>query len=303
MNGIDEKWMNRGRISEIKWNEWFEGFDLEPLQSDLSELCGNLPMSWEWVSLWKWLEMSDLIKPYQNEWNRWEMNELRWIEWNEWIEGFDFVNPMARSLWSEQGVPMEVTWDEWFDQTLSKWMESMRNEWIEVNRVKWVNWRIWLCEPYGKIPMVRTRCPYESDLRWVIWSNPIKMIRFNEKWMKWSEMSEMKWNEWFDGNDLEQPYGNGPMSRLRVSLWKWLDVSDLIKPFQNDQNRWEMNELKWIEWIEWNEWFDGFDFVNPMGKSLWVENECPYESDLRWVIWSNPIKMIRIDEKWMKWSE
>ena len=175
----------------MKWNEWFEGFDLEPLQSDLSELCGNLPMSWEWVSLSKWLEMSDLTKPYQNEWNRWEMNELRW------------------------------------------------------NEVKWVNWRIWLCEPYGKIPMVRTRCPYESDLRWVIWSNPIKMIRFNEKWMNWSEMSEMKWNEWFDGNDLEQPYGNGPM-------------------------------------VSW---------------------ECPYESDLMLVIWSNPFKMNGIDEKWMNWSE
>ena len=200
-------------------------------------------------------------------------------------------------------VPIKVTWDEWFDQTLSKWMESMRNEWIEVNRVKWVNWRIWLCEPYGKIPMVRTRCPYESDLRWVIWSNPIKMIRFNEKWMNWSEMSEMKWNEWFDGNDLEQPYGNGPMSRLRVSLWKWLDVSDLIKPFQNDQNRWEMNELKWIEWIEvkWVIWW--IWLCEPYGKVPMVSRRCPYESDLRWVIWSNPIKMIRIDEKWMKWSE
>ena len=64
----------------MKWNEWFEGFDLEPLQSDLSELCGNLPMSWEWVSLSKWLDVSDLIKPFQNDQNRWEMNELKWIE-------------------------------------------------------------------------------------------------------------------------------------------------------------------------------------------------------------------------------
>ena len=233
----------------MKWNEWFEGFDLEPLQSDLSELCGNLPMSWEWVSLSKWLEMSDLTKPYQNEWNRWEMNELRW------------------------------------------------------NEVKWVNWRIWLCEPYGKIPMVRTRCPYESDLRWVIWSNPIKMIRFNEKWMNWSEMSEMKWNEWMDGNDLEQPYGKGPMSRLRVSLWKWLDVSDLIKPFQNEWNRWEMNELKWIEWneVKWVIWWKWL--CEPYGKVPMVSRRCPYESDLRWVIWSNPIKMIRFNEKWMNWSE
>ena len=158
MIGIDEIWTRISEMKWIEWNEWFEGFDFEPLQSDLSELCGNLPMSWEWVSLWKWLEMSDLTKPYQNEWNRWEMNELRWIEWNEWIEGFDFVNPMARSLWSEQGVPIKVTWDEWFDQTLSKWSDSMRNEWIEV---KWVNrgemsdlmdltlWTLWE-SPYGQ---------------------------------------------------------------------------------------------------------------------------------------------------------
>ena len=175
----------------MKWNEWFEGFDLEPLQSDLSELCGNLPMSWEWVSLSKWLEMSDLTKPYQNEWNRWEMNELKWIEWIE---------------------------------------------------VKWVIWWIWLCEPYGKVPMVSRRCPYESDLRWVIWSNPIKMIRIDEKWM-------------------------------------------------NRVNRGEMSDLMEMTWN------------NPMGMVLWVGWECPYGSDLMLVIWSNPFKMIRIDEKWMNWSE
>ena len=157
---------------------------------------------------------------------------------------------MEKSLWSIEGVPIKVTWDEWFDQTLSKWSDSMRNEWIEV---------------------------------------------------KWSEM---KWNEWFDGNDLEQPYGNGPMSRLRVSLWKWLDVSDLIKPYQNDQNRWEMNELKWIEWIEvkWVIWW------NWLGTTLW---KSPYESvesvpmEVTWVkVKMNvPIKMNGIDEIWMNWSE
>ena len=237
----------------MKWNEWFEGFDLEPLQSDLSELCGNLPMSWEWVSLSKWLEMSDLTKPYQNEWNRWEMNELKWIEWIE---------------------------------------------------VKWVIWWIWLCEPYGKVPMVDRRCPYESDLRWVIWSNPIKMIRFNEKWMNWSEMSEMKWNEWFDGNDLEQPYGNGPMSRLRVSLWKWLEWKwkwkSLSKWSESMRNEWI--EVKWVKWSEMSDLME-MTWNNPMGKVLWVGWECPYGSDLMLVIWSNPFKMIRIDEKWMNWSE
>ena len=156
-------------------------------------------------------------------------------------------------------------------------------------KVTWVN-------SVGISLWVENECPYESDLRWVIWSNPIKMIRFNEKWMNWSEMSEMKWNEWFDGNDLEQPYGNGPMSRLRVSLWKWLDVSDLIKPFQNDQNRWEMNELKWIEvkWRIWRIWL-----CEPYGNGPMVDWECPYQNDLICLLWPNPFKMIRIDEKWM----
>ena len=164
----------------MKWNEWFDGNDLE-------QPYGNGPMSRLRVSLWKWLDVSDLIKPFQNDQNRWEMNELRWIEWNEWIEGFDFVNPMARSLWSVEGVPMKVTWDEWFDQTLSKWSDSMRNEWIEVNRVN-----------RGEM----------SDL-----------------------MDLTLWTLWQD-----------PYSRLRVSLWEWLEMSDLIKPYQNDQIQWEMNE-------------------------------------------------------------
>ena len=193
----------------MKWNEWFEGFDLEPLQSDLSELCGNLPMSWEWVSLSKWLEMSDLTKPYQNEWNRWEMNELRWIEW---IEGFDFVNPMGKSLWSVEGVPMKVTWDEWFDQTLSKWSESMRNEWIEwtlwespyqndqnrweMNEMKWIEVnRGEMSDLKDLMRSTLWKSPYEMNegvpikVIWVkmIWPNTIKMNGIDEKWMNWSE--------------------------------------------------------------------------------------------------------------------
>ena len=67
--------------------------------------------------------------------------------------------------------------------------------------------------------MVVWECPYQSDLKWVIWSNPFKLIRINEIWTRIGEMSEMKWNEWFVGFDfepygseLEQPYGNFPMS-------------------------------------------------------------------------------------------
>ena len=198
----------------MKWNEWFEGFDLEPLQSDLSELCGNLPMSWEWVSLSKWLEMSDLTKPYQNEWNRWEMNELRWIEWNEWIEGFDFVNPMARSLWSVEGVPMKVTWDEWFDQTLSKWM------WIEV---KWVNGWKWLGTTLWEWSYGQLRVSLSKWLEWTLWECP-----YQNEWNRW-EMNEMKWIEVNRGkmSDLmdlmRSTLWKSPYGQLRVSLSKWLE--------------------------------------------------------------------------------
>ena len=61
-----------------------------------------------------------------------------------------------------------------------------------------------------------------------------------------------------------------------------------------------MNELKWIEW---NEWFDGFDFVNPMGMVLWVDWECPYQSDLVEPYENVPIKMNGFNEIWMKWIE
>ena len=60
------------------------------------------------------------------------MNEVKWIEVNRGemsdLKDLTWNNPMGKSLWSIEGVPMRVTWDEWFDQTLSKWMESMRFE-------------------------------------------------------------------------------------------------------------------------------------------------------------------------------
>ena len=60
-----------------------------------------------------------------------------------------------------------------------------------------------------------------------------------------SELSEMRWNEWFEGIDLKQPYGNGPMVKWRCPYQS--DLNDLNEsPYQNEWNRWEMSELKWI---------------------------------------------------------
>ena len=116
----------------MKWNEWFEGFDLEPLQSDLSELCGNLPMSWEWVSLSKWLEMSDLIKPFQNDQNRWEMNELKWIEWIEvkWVIWWIWLcEPYGKVPMVDRECPYQNDWNDLNEKVPIK---MIRFDWIEL---------------------------------------------------------------------------------------------------------------------------------------------------------------------------
>ena len=190
MNGIDEKWMNRGRIIEMRWNEWFEG-------SELEQPYGKVPISRLRVSLSKWLEMSDLIKPYQNDQNRWEMNELSEMKWIEvkWSDLMDltWMNPMGISLWSIESVPIRVTWDEWFDQTLSKWSESMRFEWIEVNRTIWGEmselkdltlWTLWE-SPYGQ-----KKVSLSKWLEWTLWESP-----YQNEWIQW-DLNELKWIEW-----------------------------------------------------------------------------------------------------------
>ena len=218
------KWIevNRGEMSdlmEMTWNNpmevtwvnlmgkslWFENecpyrFDL----IDLSEkaLCSVEWMSlWEWlgttlwespygrlrVSLSKWLEWTLWECPYQNEWNRWEMNELKWIEVNRGkmsdLMDLTWNNPMRKSLWSIEGVPIKMTWMNPMRMSLSKWSDLIELKWIERFEVIWVNWRKWA--------------------RTTLW---------------------------------ESPYG-----QKKVSLWEWLDVSENESPYQNDQNRWDLN--------------------------------------------------------------
>ena len=137
-------WSEQGVPIKVTWDEWFDHFLSKWMES----------MRYEWIEVNRG-EMSDL------------MDLTLWTLW-EW------------SLWSVEGVPIKVTWDEWFDQTLSKWMESMRNEWIEVNRT------------------IRGEMSDLKDLTlWTLW--------------EWS-------------------YG-----RLRVSLSIWLDLSQWESPYQNDE--------------------------------------------------------------------
>ena len=222
---IDEIWLNRGELSEMKWNEWMDGFDfVNPMRKSL------------WVS-WECPYQSDLSEsenesPYQNEWNRWDLNELMWIERLE---------------------------------------------------VKWVIWRIWLCEPYGNGPMVGWRCPYQSDLNEPYEKVPIKMNGIDEIWMNWSELSEMKWNEWMDGFNEINP--------MRKSLWVGWECpyqSDLSEsenqcPYQNEWNRWEMNKMKWIE-------------VNRGKMSEWMDL-------IRSTLWEGPYGRVKVSLcKWLEWK-
>ena len=93
-------------------------------------------------------------------------------------------------------------------------------------------------QPYGNGPMVSWECPYESDLNEPYEKVPIKMNGIDEKWMNRGRISEIKWNEWFDGFDLEQPYEKVPMV-------------DWECPYQNDLN--DLNEKVPIKMIRFDE--------------------------------------------------
>ena len=118
-------------------------------------------------------------------WTR--ISEMKWIEWNEWFEGFDFVNPMGISLWSEEGEPYESDLSESNGNLPMSW------EWVYLSI--WLDWSQWespyvqlnecpyqsdLEQPYGKVPMSRKKvslskwlglsqweCPYQNDQIWL----------------------------------------------------------------------------------------------------------------------------------------
>ena len=78
--------------------------------------------------------------------------------------------------------------------------------------------------------------------------------------MSWEWMSLSNWLEWIQ---WESPYE----SIEGVPYENDLNESENEYPYQNDENRLEMNELKWIEWneVKWVKWW------------IWLE---PYGSEL-----------------------
>ena len=159
--------VNRGEMSdlmEMTWNNpmevtwvnlmgkslWFENecpyrFDLIDLSEKVPMFSWmNVPMRVTWnnpmgKSLWS-VEGVPIkvtgMNPMRKSLSKWmESMRFEWIEVNRTIRGemsdlkdLTWNNPMRKSLWSIEGVPIKVTWDEWFDQTLSKWSDLMRNE-------------------------------------------------------------------------------------------------------------------------------------------------------------------------------
>ena len=199
-------------------------------------------------------------------------------------------------------------------------------------KVTWVN-------SVGISLWVENECPYESDLRWVIWSNPIKMIRIDEKWMnrvnrgEMSDLMEMTWNNpmevtwvnlmgkslWFENEcpyrfDLIDLSEKALCSVEWMSLWEWLGTTLWESPY----GRLRVSLSKWLEWTlwespyqnEWNRW--------EMNELKWVEwIEVSRMNGWKWTrttLWEwsyewierYPMKVTWCEWKWVslsKWSE
>ena len=189
-------------------------------------------MSWEWVSLSIWLDWSQWESPYV------QLNECPYqsdlSEPNGNLPMVEWKCPYQSDLmWVKMSVPIKMNG---IDEI---WTRISEMKWIEV---KWRIWRIWLCEPYEKVPMVERECPYQNDLICLLWPNPFKMIRIDEKWVNW-----VKWSEMMDLMDLTW---NNPM---RKSLW-----SVEGEPYRSDLMWVKMNvpikmngiDEKWMNWSE-----------------------------------------------------
>ena len=208
------------------------------------------------------------------------------MKWNELIEGFDFVNPMGISLWSEEGVPMRVTWVNPMGKSL--WVE---NE---------CPYQFDLIDLSEKVPMfswmnVPMRMSVPINLTWLI---SVRKSLCSVEWMSLSKwLGTTLWESPYESREVNPMEVTG-MNPMRKSLSKWSESMRNEWIEVNRVNRGEMSDLKDLTWNPFK-----VTWVNSVGISLWVENECPYQSDLRWVIWPNPIKMNGIDEKWMNWGE
>ena len=172
------------------------------------------------------------------------MSDLMEMTWNNPM-GVTWVNLMGKSLWVENECPYRF---DLIDLSEKVPMFSWMNVPIKVTWVNLMGISLWSSE---SVPIKVTWCEW----KWVSLSKWMESMR-NE----WIEVNRVNRGEMKDLKDLtlwtlwESPYG-----RKRVSLSKWLDLFVVTKSFQNEWNRWDLNELKWIEWNEvkwviWRNW-------------------------------------------------
>ena len=153
------------------------------------------------------------------------MSDLMDLTWNNPMR-VTWVNLMGKSLWFENECPYRFDLIDLNEKALCsvEWMSLW--EWLGTTLWEW---------SYGRLRVSLSKCePYEKV--------PIKMNGIDEKWMNRGRISEIKWNEWFEGFDLEQPYEKVPMVDRRC-------------PYQNDLNEpYENVPIKMIrfDWIEVN---------------------------------------------------
>ena len=156
--------------------------------------------------------------------------------------------------------------------------------------------------------------PYQNDL-----SEPNGILPMS--WVSWTLSNWLEWYQWESPYELRMnvpikltwvnPMGISLWVDRRCTLWEWLEWKwkwiSLSKWWESIRNEWiEVNRMKWSEMSEmmdltWTLW-------KWARTTLW---ELPYElieSVPMEVTWDKPyenvpIKMMRIDEKWMNWSE
>ena len=123
-------------------------------------------------------------------------------------------------------------------------------------------------------------------MRWTLWELPYGLEKVNPMEVTWNEWKWKSLSKWMESMRFEW---------IEVNRTIWSEMSDLkdLTLWTLWQSPYELRESVPIK-MTW---------VISMGISLWVENECPYQNDLSDPYENVPIKMIRIDEIWMNWSE
>ena len=101
---------------------------------------------------------------------------------------------------------------------------------------------------------------------------------------EWIEVNrgEMRWNEWIDGIDLEQPYENGPMVERGQPY-----ENDLNEPYEKVPIKMNGFIEKWVNRVDRTIWDEMSELKEWLGTTLWE--------------WSYGQKKVSLWE-WLEWT-